>query len=559
MGATRLQLENRWGALMSERSSWMTQWMEVSTYLLPANGRFFVQDRNKGNKRFNSIYDSTATKALRTLAAGLMAGATSPARPWFRLHTSNPGLDTQQDVKVWLSQVSDIMHQVFQQSNAYRALQQTYEELGAFGTSAVVVLPDFDNVIHCYPLTAGEYCIAQDAKGNVTTLYRRFQMTVGQLVKEFGLAACTGTVQAMYHTGTQLDQWITVQHSLEPRYDRDPAKADAKNMAWGSYYHEVGANESLFLRESGFKRFPALCPRWSVTGGDIYGVSPAMESLGDIKGLQHKQLRKAQGIDYQTNPPLLVPVNMKNRDLDRLPGGVSYADAQGPTSAVKNLFEVNLDLQWLIHDIQQDQQRINSTFFADLFLMISNNTDPNMTATEVSARQEEKMLMLGPVFERLSNELFAPLIKITFDAMMEGNAVPPAPQSLQGAQIGVQYLSVLAQAQKSINTNATDRFVQSMGMVAQMKPDVMDKFNEDAWANTYSEELGLDPSLIVADDKVQALRQSRAQAQQAQQQAALQEQQSKTAKNLGQTPTAGPANAAMDMMNQFSGYGTSVQ
>lgn len=553
-GKTRNNLMMRWASLQTERSSWMTQWAEISRYLLPYNGRYFLTDRDRGTKKFNNIYDSTGTDALTTLGAGLMSGATSPARPWFRLQTPDPDLNEYQPVKVWLDQVSHMMHQAFQQSNTYRALHQIYEELGAFGTAACVILPDFQNVIHCYPLTCGEYCIATDAKGEVVTLYRQFQMQVGQVVKEFGVENCSESVKAMYNAGT-LDAWISIQHSIEPRYDRDPSKKDAKNMAWGSWYFEFGGNENKFLRESGFKRFPGVAPRWAVAGGDIYGNSPGMRAIGDVKQLQHEQLRKAQGIDYQTNPPLAVPTSLKNNDVGRFPGDITFFDATSPGQGIKNLFEVNLQLNQLLEDIQDIRQRINRAFFADLFLMLSNMSDPKMTATEVAARQEEKMLMLGPVMERLSNELFQPLINITFDAMADMGVLPPAPQEMQGMPLTVVLESVLAQAQKAIGTNAIDRFVGNIGAIAAYKPDVLDKFDADAWADVYSDQLGVNPTLIVANDKVAQIRDARAKAQAAQQQAAVMEQQSKTAKNLGQTPTGGSGNA-FDMLNQVSGYGS---
>ena len=106
---------------------------------------------------------------------------------------------------------------------------------------------------------------------------------------------------------------MTVIHAIEPRADRDPNKRDDRNMAWKSVYVESGADETRTLRESGYRSFPALCPRWALAGGDIYGNSPAMEALGDVRQLQHEQLRKAQGIDYKSNPPLQLPVSAKTR------------------------------------------------------------------------------------------------------------------------------------------------------------------------------------------------------------------------------------------------------
>ncbi len=549
MKTKKEKLITRWGHLRSERATWWSHWQEITTYLLPRNGRYFQQDRNKGHRRHNSIYDNTGTRALRTLGAGMMAGATSPARPWFRLGTADPELNSYAPVKLWLADVTERMQLVFQKSNTYRTLHGIYEELGAFGTAGSIILPDSQNAIHHYPVTIGEYAIATDYQGRVNTLYREFQKTVGEVVREFGYNKCSTSVKNLYDRGS-LDSWVTLVHAIEPRDDRerDYKKKDNMNMAYKSCYFETGSDGDQVLRESGFKEFPAVIPRWGVAGGDIYGNSPGMESLGDIKQLQHEQLRKAQGIDYQTKPPLQVPSYMKNRDVDSLPGGVTFID--GAQGKIETAFNVNLNLQHLLIDIQDVRGRINSSFYADLFLMLANATDTRMTATEVAERHEEKLLMLGPVLERLHNELLDPLIDITFDRMVEAGLIPTAPEELQGMELNVEFVSMLAQAQRAIGTNSVDRYVNSMGMVAQMKPDVLDKFDSDAWADGYADMLGVDPSLIVAGPQVAKIRQARAQAQQA---AAQQEAHNQAAENISKLGKVDSGNV-MDMMNQFSGY-----
>jgi hypothetical protein len=550
---TRDKLYTRWGQLKTERASWWAHWQELTTYILPRNGRYFRQDRDKGWRRHNNIYDNTGTRALRTLGAGMMAGATSPARPWFRLGTADPDLNSYQPVKLWLDDVTKRMQTVFQRSNTYRSLHGMYEELGCFGTASSIILPDYMNVVHHYPVTTGEYCIAQDYQGRVCTMYREFEKTVGELVKEFGFKNCSNTVQSMYNNGN-LDKWIPIIHAIEPRADRDIRKKDSLNMPWASYYFEVGGDPNKFLRQGGFKQFPAVVPRWSVTGGDIYGNSPGMEVLGDIKQLQHEQLRKAQAIDYQTKPPLQAPTSMKNRDVEMLPGGVTFYDGQ--TAGIKTAFEVNLDLNALLMDIQDVRERVRGGFYADLFLMLANATDTRMTATEVAERHEEKLLMLGPVLERLHNELLDPLIDITFTRMLEAGIIPPAPPELQGMDLNVDFISMLAQAQRAIGVNGIDRFVGNLGQVASFKPDVLDKFNSDEWVDSYSDMLGVDPKLIVASDQVALIRDSRAKAQAAQAQAEAMKVQSETARNFASAPTGGQPNALMDIMNQFSGYGS---
>lgn len=555
MEIDRTLLLRRWQALKSERSSWIEHWRDISTYLLPRSGRFFIQDRNKGQRKYNSIYDNTGGRALRVLAAGMMSGMTSPARPWFRLATSDPDLMKYAPVKVWLNDVTMLMHTIFQRSNTYRALHSMYEELGAFGTSASIIMPDYQNVIHHFPLTIGEYAIATNWKGEVTTLYREFQKSVHELVKEFGFDKCSSMVQSMYKNGN-LDAWVTVVHAIEPREDRDPSKRDSKNMPWRSVYFELQGGQQTFLRESGFRRFPAVCPRWAVAGGDIYGNCPGQEALGDIKQLQHEQLRKAQGIDAKSNPPLQVPGILKGKDVDRLPGGITYVDVTGNSNTIQPMFDGRyLDLSHLLQDIQDVRGRVNGSFYADLFLMLANNTDSRMTATEVAERHEEKLLMLGPVLERLQNELLDPLVEMTFDQIMEAGIVPPPPKELQGHDLNVELVSMLAQAQRAVGTNSIDRFVGNLGAVAGVKPEVLDKFDADQWVNIYSESLGLDPQIIVPDEEVQAIRSQRAEAQKAAQQAALVNQGADTAQKLASAKT-GDQSVLTDVTRAFSGYTT---
>jgi hypothetical protein len=542
----------RWTALQTERASWVDHWKEISSYILPRSGQFVVSDANKGTRKHNNIYDSTGTRALRVLAAGLMGGATSPARPWFRLATPNTDLMGSAAVQVWLSQVTRILLDVFSKSNTYRVLHTMYEELGAYGTACAIVVDDFKTGIRLVPLTAGEYCLATDFNGDVTTVYRELQVSVGAMVKEFGYSNCSDAVKNMHSRGN-LDAWVKIIHVIEPRYDRNPNMKDQANMPWRSVYMESGANQSKFLRDGGFNSFRVLAPRWAVSGGDIYGNSPGMEALGDIKQLQHQQLRKAEAIDYSTRPPLQAPTSLKNQDVSRLPGGITYIDSASASTGVRTMFETTLNLQHLLMDIQDVRQRINQTFYTDLFLMLSGQDVARMTATEVAERHEEKLLMLGPVLERLHNELLDPLVSMTFERMMEIGQLPPPPKELEGVDLNVDFVSMLAQAQRSVATNSVDRFVNNLGAIASMKPNILDKFDEDKWADKYADMLGIDPEMIVAEDKVKAVRDERAQQQKMAQQAAMAESASKTAKNLA-TSSTNQSNALTDVTSAFSGY-----
>jgi hypothetical protein len=114
---------------------------------------------------------------------------------------------------------------------------------------------------------------------------------------------------------------------------------------------------------------------------------------------------------------------------------------------------------------------------------------------------------------------------------------------------------MLAQAQRAVGTNSIDRFVGNLGMVAQMKPEVLDRFDADQYAEIYGDMLGVDPRLIVADDKVALIRQQRAEAAQQQAQAEQMAQGAQAARNLAAADTRGQ-NALTDVMQAFSGYTT---
>jgi hypothetical protein len=150
-----------------------------------------------------------------------------------------------------------------------------------------------------------------------------------------------------------------------------------------------------------------------------------------------------------------------------------------------------------------------------LWLMMAQTDRRQMTATEVAERHEEKMLQLGPVLERLEDELLDPLIDRVFAIALRAGHIPPPPQELQGQELRVEYISILAQAQKLLGTASVERLAGFVGNLAAVNPGVLDKVNMDAMVSEYSEMLGTNPNLLHPDEQVQQARQARAQQQQA--------------------------------------------
>ena len=514
--AKTMDYMRRWTDIKDERSTYFGHWEELSEFIMPRRGRFLTSKSNDGSKKNNKIIDSTGSMAVRTLSAGMMSGITSPARPWFRLATPESALMEQSDVKQWLFSVEKTMRDIFSRSNLYNSLQTVYEELAVFGTGAMLISEDFDDVIRCYPFTVGEYGIAQSHRLQVDTFYREFNMTVAQVVEQFGLDKCSDSVQTMFKSG-QLDKWVEILHVIEPNAVREYNKKDNLNMPYHSCYVEKASKNERKLLESGYEEFPVLAPRWHVTGVDIYGRSPGMDVLGDVKALQIEQKRKAQGIDKMVNPPLQAPSSLRGQSASVLPGGVTYVDTmQGNQGGFRPTYEVNPRLAELQQDIQETQYRIQQGFYSDLFQMMMNSDRRQITAREIDERHEEKLLMLGPVLERLHTELLNPLIDRTFNIMARNELLPPAPEELAGVTLKVEYISVMAQAQKAIGTGAIERLAGFVGNMAAAKPEVLDKFDADQSVDEYAEMLGVPPKIVVPDDVVQQIREQREQMQQQQ-------------------------------------------
>lgn len=543
--------DRRLAELTTERSSFIRHWQDLSDYILPRQARFTVTDRNRGDRRNSKIVDNTATLAVRTLSSGMMSGITSPARPWFQLATPDPSLNEFTPVKLWLDLVKQRMSTVFLRSNLYTTLPITYADLGVFGTNAFAVLEDDEDVIRCYPFPIGSYAIGTSHRGNTDSVYREYQMTARQLVSQFGIESVSIATKNLYERGNG-EAWIDVVHAVEPNPDYDERKAESRYKRFRSCYYEKGADGENMLRRSGFDDFPVMAPRWSLTGEDIYGHSPGMDALGDIKALQLEQKRKAQAIDKMVNPPMTAPSSLRNSRASLLPGDVTYVDVQSGQQGFAPAYEINPRIQELMLDIQDNQGRIRRAFFEDLFLMIANDQRSNITAREIQERHEEKLLMLGPVLERLNDELLDPLIDRTFNIMTRMGLIPPPPKELQGMDLSVEYISVMAQAMKLTGITGIERFMAFAGNMAQANPEVMDKIDFDQAIDEYANMVGTPPSLVRDDDTVAQVRKQRAEQQAQMQQAELAAQGAQTAKTLSQTQLT-DENAVGAMINQLRG------
>jgi len=541
-GMTPKQAYNkRLGELKQIRLSWEADWRELQRYFTPRRGRFLLSETNRGDNargRLNKTINNAGRFAARTLASGLMAGVTSPARPWFRLATPDPKLMEFGPVKEYLQTVERLMREVFNRSNLYQVLPSIYMELGVFGTASMMVLKNYDNVIRCYPFTAGQYYLAMNDEMIVDTHYREFRISTRQWM-QMANGNVSASVKASFDQANY-DRPIDICHVIEPNAKKSYKPVFGKDMRYKSVYYEKGGDQNLIGIDSGFNSFPIMCPRWEALIEDVYGFSPAMDALGDNIQLQVQEKRKGQAIDKMTSPPLQAPSYMKNRSISSLPAGVTYYNQFQSSSqqAIRPLYQVNPDINALRDDMNSVEQRINRAFYADLFLMLSNLDRKQITATEIAERHEEKLLALGPVLESMNNELLDPLIVRTFEIMEDAGILPELPDELVNVDLKIEYISVLAQAQQQVGLGAIERFAGYITNLSGIYPEVVRKFDALESVDEIGGMLGVPQKLIKPDEVVQAELRADQEAAQAANGLAAASAASEVAKNLSEAKTA---------------------
>lgn len=449
----RRHCERRLNALDRERATWFAHWRELSDFIMPRRGSFLgrrTRSSERGGKLNPKLLDATAMLAARTLASGLMAGLTSPARPWFTLGLGSPALSAVPEVRAWLDDVAARMFRTIARSNLYNALAIAYEELAVFGTASVLVVEDSRDVVRAYPLSAGEYWLAASDRLTVNTLYRSLAMTSFQLVERFGRDAVSTVVRERYDRG-EWDHEVEVVHCIEPNPDAMPNSGFGRfreQMPFRSvWYERAGTDgEGRLLDLGGFEEFPALCPRWHLSGNDVYGRSPGMDALPDSKSLQLMQLRFAETLDKMVNPPMVASPQLRGQPAASTPAAITYvADTEGV--GFRPAYQIKPPLAEFSAAIAARQQAVQRAFHADLFLMATELKDVR-SATEIAERRAEKLVMLGPVLERLHDDLLEPLVGRVFQIMGRAGHIPPPPfAELDGLRLQPEYVSPMSSLQ----------------------------------------------------------------------------------------------------------------
>ena len=422
-------------------------------------------------------------------------------------------------MKEYLARLETEVRLIFAKSGVYNTLHTSWGDLGAYGTEAAIY--EEDDLLGFRPiqLVPGSYWLGATDHRRVDTLYREFMMTVNQMVGKFVFSGnrflnrpdwskVPKQVKADFDKG-DIGKLHKVCHLITPRLgsEREYGRMDGKNKPIASMYWAEEDDRTIMMGDRGYDRNPINASRWEVQGYEVYGRSPGMDALPDIREIMSKRRDFSEMLRRVNRPPMNAHTDMRNSAFSMMPGAINFmAD---PSKGLQPAFQITPQFGELRQDIEQSKDDVWSGLYADLFMMISSLDRRQITATEIDERREEKLISLGPVLERSQFEKLEPLVDMGVERAIAMGRVPPAPEELQGQELETEFIGPLMQAQRAVATGGIERLWSFAGNLAAIKPEIMDKLNADKTIDNYGDMLGVEPELIVADEEANEARQQR--------------------------------------------------
>ena len=512
----------RYDQLESERGTWESHWQEIAERVLPRYHNSFQRntaDINRGEKRTEKMFDSTAALGLERFAAAMESMLTPRNQKWHRLKASDDALNKDRDTKLWFEQATNLLFKARYAPKANYASQQheIYIGLGAFGTGAMFIDNHDDGGLRYNSVDLREILFDMSHQGSVDTAYRKFTLTARQMQQRVDVGRWDSIPDAASKAAKEHpDKKFDIIHCVMPRAEVDHTKKDFRGKPFASYY--VACEGKELLSEGGFNTFPYPISRYVTGPGEVYGRSPAMMSLPSIKVLnEQKKTMLTQG-HRVVNPVLLThddgvldTFSMKPGAMN--PGGVS---AEG-RALVHTLPTGNLAAGQELMDMERSV--INDAFLVSLFQILVET--PAMTATEVLERAREKGALLSPTMGRQQSEMLGPMIERELDLMVQQGMLPEMSPMLQEAEgeFEIEYDSPLSRSQRAEEAAGWLRTLEAAIAYANTTQDlgVLDQFNTDVIYPALAEINAVPASWMRGAEEVAQLREQRAQQQQMQQ------------------------------------------
>jgi hypothetical protein len=550
-------------SMKSTRASWDTLWQSLADYIQPRKSQITTKKTEAVEGFTDEIYDNTAEQSNMDLAAGQLNYLTPSNERW-------SGFEAPEAVKArggdiaekWYAQCSEIAFRFLAASNFYLEIHEFYLDRGGFGTTALHCEEGKRTRLNFAKLDVGTFSVAEDDEGMVDTVFREFQLTARQAVQKFGIENVGEKIRQNYETdqAKKLDEKFTFIHAIYPRIedDRMPGKWDGPNKPIASVY--VCKEDRYVVRNSGYDEMPTQVSRYLKWGDAPYGYCPAITALPTVKQVNFLEKNMDALAEIAAFPRILQPEDLDG-EVDMRAAGITIFDPNKPNSkpevwGTEGRYDIGKER------IDTKQKAIERAFHVDLFRMFAS-VDKQMTAYEAMQRVAEKLVQFSPTFSRLTTETLNPLLQRVFGILFRAGEFPepppevlvPTADGVQLAQPEVVYTSRVALAIKALENRSFIEFMQIIGPLVQLRPDILDNFDLDEAARLLAKNLSLPTKIMRDKDDVAEDRTARAQAAA---QAAAPEQAATMAKAAKDASAADPAKLG-DFVAGLSGAGAAAR
>lgn len=513
-------------------------WRQVQQFTDPYAGRnlWGLRDpyEDLGMRKDQWRINAGPWLAKNELVAGFSEGMTPRDRPFFAFRLPDDDLMEDNDIQEWLFACRNNCLDLMERSGFYDEMKVLYGELAVFGSANMMIYSDPVAGAICKTDTIGEFVYGLGKYGKIERTYRRKVMTVRSIIAEFGIDNVPDSIRQMNTEKTLDKEWMVV-HAITPSNLFTPGAVGKAGMNYDSFSfieNQVGSQQdpmdagNAIMHKEGFKMKPNLTPRWGVTGGQVYGTSPVMQVLGDIKQVQKLESKKLLGLDKTIDPPMLAPESLRAVGIRVGPGQTNYYAAPMAPEQVAPVYNLNFNIKDTSEEIVNVMQRVDRALFRDVFQAMTQlgQLSPDATAYLSSRVWEEKMARIGPAVDMIENEVLRPAIdrffQIAFDhGMLSPPLMAPPPRALPpGMPIKVEYTSFLSQAKRQIGMSSIQQALSFTTQQAQIKPGAVMIWNDEEAQREVNKSLGINPKLLFSKDELNALKKQAAQ-QAAEQQA----------------------------------------
>ena len=490
----------------AEQQKWLPMWRKLNDSFYPflyahLQGTTAAYPNDPDKLVNPKMLDGEPALALIVLSAGFMNGVTSPARKW--LNIKRPGTKPYEEADAGVSQAhSSIRTKILETlagSNYYDSrAEQVYDGCG-IGTGALLCYEDRDTICRFTVCPPGSYHLTTDSANNVIKFSREVRMSVKDLLDEFGEDALTKDMLEKARKGGAAARTSYVVSHLIEKNEKDGVLKTNHPFRELYWFSAPQAGRPTYLAARPMHEWPVGILRWSCPDNSTYGVPPTLSVLGKAVQLQNLEYKSDQGLDKMISPPMLAHTSLQHRPKAFGASGITYTNNLGTDSGARPLFNVQMPFQEMEVKRSRIVQAIKDGLFNYLFDMISS-LETVRSATEIDARREEKMVVLGPVLHRSYIDDIGVIVKRVYGILARKKLVEELPE---GERAEIEFSNILSDVQKASDVATLERFTAFVGQIVPAWPEAQPKVNILDVIKQYAEGLGVRPSVLAEDEAVQ--------------------------------------------------------